>query len=100
MTAAVGQQEELLRKKGDDVYLPCQNVQTCDQIQWVVQSSMESPAGADSTSGAWFHFEQQKDAPGGLHSGSVGGASAGCWLLHVHPDGAGSGPDLSGCPHK
>lgn len=34
MTAAVGQQEELLRKKGDDVYLPCQNVQTCDQIQW------------------------------------------------------------------
>lgn len=34
MTAVVGQQKELLKKKGDNVYLPCTNVRRCDQIQW------------------------------------------------------------------
>ncbi|XP_075869187.1 uncharacterized protein LOC142879679 isoform X2 [Nelusetta ayraudi] len=33
-TAVVGQQKELLKKKGDNVYLPCTNVRRCDQIQW------------------------------------------------------------------
>lgn len=34
MTAVVGQQQMFLNEKGDDVYLPCGNVQTCDLIQW------------------------------------------------------------------
>lgn len=34
MTAPVRLQQIFLNEKGDDVYLPCDNMQTCDQIQW------------------------------------------------------------------
>lgn len=34
MTAPVRLQQMFLNEEGDDVYLPCENMQTCDQIQW------------------------------------------------------------------